>query len=158
MILMMISALLTSVTIAREKETGTIEQLLTAPVTPFEVLIGKIVAVYRHWLVDGALVVTFAQLIFQVPFVGSHLLLLAFGLVYVATALSIGILISSLVSTQQVAMMLALVTTMLPSVMLSGFIFAIKNMPAPLQVLAHIVPATVFHSNHSRGYAQRSGD
>ena len=72
------------------------------------------------------------------------LLLLWFGIIYVSTALAVGILISSLVRTQQVAMMLALVTTLLPSVMLSGFMFAIRNMPVALQALSHIVPARYF--------------
>ncbi|MEA3297355.1 MAG: ABC transporter permease [candidate division Zixibacteria bacterium] len=143
-ILLMISALLTSITIAREKETGTMEQLLTAPVRPVEILIGKILPYIVIALLDGVLVLVFAKLIFGVPFVGSYLLLLAFGLIYVTTALSIGILISSLVKTQQIAMMFAITTTMLPSVMLSGFIFAIKNMPSFLQLLSRIIPATYF--------------
>ncbi len=143
-ILMMISALLTSITIAREKETGTMEQLLTAPVTPVQIIIGKIAPYIGLALLDGILVLVFAKIIFKVPFVGSYLLLLLFGLVYVSAALSIGILISSLVKTQQVAMMSALVATLLPSVMLSGLIFAIRNMPLVLQGLAHIVPAKYF--------------
>ncbi|UCG60508.1 MAG: ABC transporter permease [Candidatus Zixiibacteriota bacterium] len=143
-ILMMISALLTSITIAREKETGTMEQLLTAPVTPVQIIIGKILPYVGLALLDGILVLVFAKIVFGVPFVGSYLLLLAFGLIYVSAALSIGILISSLVKTQQVAMMFALVTTLLPSVMLSGLVFAIRNMPPVLQGLAQIVPAKYF--------------
>jgi len=143
-IMLMISALLTSITIAREKETGTMEQLLTTPVRPSEILIGKILPYIAIALADGILVWLFARLIFGVPFIGSHLLLLAFGLVYISTSLAVGILISSLVSTQQMAMMLAITTTMLPSVMLSGFIFAIKNMPLILQQVTRIVPATYF--------------
>ncbi len=144
LILLMVSALLTSVTIAREKETGTLEQLLTAPVRPIEILLGKILPYVVIALLDGVFVLVFARVVFGVPFVGSHLLLLGFGLVYVSAALSIGILISSLVKTQQVAMMLAVVTTLLPSVMLSGFIFAIKNMPSFLRVLSYVVPARYF--------------
>jgi ABC-2 type transport system permease protein len=143
-ILMMISALLTSITIAREKETGTLEQLLTAPVKPREILIGKLLPYIVIAFLDGVLVLVFAKFVFGVPFVGSQLLLLLFGFVYIATALSIGILISSVVKTQQVAMMLALTVTMLPSVMLSGFIFAIKNMPEVLQAISRIIPATYF--------------
>jgi len=143
-ILMMISALLTSITIAREKETGTMEQLLTAPVSPVQILIGKITPYIGLALLDGILVLLFAELHFGVPFAGSHLLLLGFGLVYVSAALSLGILISSLVRTQQVAMMAALVATLLPSVMLSGLIFAIRNMPPVLQGLAHLMPAKYF--------------
>jgi len=143
-ILLMISALLTSITIAREKETGTLEQLLTAPVKPHQILIGKIIPYLGLAFLDGVLVLVFAWLLFRIPFRGSEALLLGFGFIYVATSLSLGILISSLVRTQQVAMMLALTTTMLPSVMLSGFVFAIKNMPVVLQYLSRIVPARYF--------------
>lgn len=143
-ILLMVSALLTSITIAREKETGTMEQLLTAPVKPYQILLGKLLPYIFIAFIDGVLVLIFAQTVFDVPFQGSYLLLLLFGFIYVATALSIGILISSLVRTQQVAMMIALVSTLLPSVMLSGFIFAIKNMPFLLQAVSRIVPATYF--------------
>ncbi len=143
-ILMMISALLTSITLAREKEMGTMEQLLTAPVTPVQIIIGKILPYIGLALLDGLLVLIIARLLFDVPFVGSRLLLLMFGFIYVSAALALGILISSLVKTQQVAMMLALVTTLLPSVMLSGLIFAIRNMPPVLQGIAHLMPAKYF--------------
>jgi ABC-2 type transport system permease protein len=143
-ILIMISALLTSVTIAREKETGTMEQLLVAPVRAREILLGKIVPYIVIAFIDGMLVLFFAKLTFGVPFTGSALTLALFTVVYVSSALAIGILISSIVATQQVAMMLALVTTMLPSVMLSGFIFAIKNMPLPLQIISHFIPARYY--------------
>jgi ABC-2 type transport system permease protein len=143
-ILMMISALLTSITIAREKETGTMEQLLTAPVKTREILLGKLVPYTVIAFLDGTLILVFAKVVFGVPFVGSNLLLLLFGFIYVTTALSIGILISAMVNTQQLAMMFALTLTMLPSVMLSGFIFPIKNMPVFLQGLSYIVPARYF--------------
>lgn len=143
-ILIMVSALLTSITIAREKETGTLEQLLTAPVKPGHILIGKLIPYVFIAFFEGILVVLFARIIFAVPFVGSHLLMLGFGLVYVTTALAIGILISSLADTQQVAMFATLLSTMLPSVMLSGFIFAIKNMPPVLQGISYVIPARYF--------------
>jgi len=143
-ILMMVSALLTSITIAREKETGTMEQLLTAPVSAGQIIIGKILPYVVIALADGVLVLIFAKILFNVPFRGSGIVLLGFGMLYIITSLSIGILISSAVKTQQVAMMLALMSTMLPSIMLSGFIFALKNMPVVLQGLSHIVPARYF--------------
>ena len=145
-ILMMISALLTSVTIAREKETGTMEQLLTSPVSPRQIIIGKVLPYIALALFDGILVLTFALTIFGVPFVGSMLLLLFFGLIYIIAALSLGILISTLVSTQQLAMMAAQLITILPSVMLSGYIFEIKNMPKVLQYVTYIIPARYFIS------------
>ncbi len=86
----------------------------------------------------------FAKVLFAVPFVGSFWLLMGLEMIYVTTALSIGILISTAVPTQQLAMQFALLITMLPSIMLSGFIFAVKNMPIPLQIVSKIVPATYF--------------
>jgi ABC-2 type transport system permease protein len=144
MILMMVSALMTSMTIAREKESGTMEQLLTTPVTPGEVLIGKLLPYVVIAFLDGVIVLLFARLVFDVPFVGSYTLLLFFGLIYVTTALSLGILVSSVVNTLQEATMLAQMLTLLPSVMLSGLIFAIKNMPWVLQAVSHIVSARYF--------------
>ena len=144
-ILMTISALLTSITIAREKETGTLEQLLTTPVTPGEILIGKLLPYVVIAFFDGALIVTLAKLLCSMfPLSARTCLLVLFGFVYIATALSLGILISSVTKTQQVAMMLAQTTTLLPAVMLSGFIFAIRNMPPVLQGISLFVPARYF--------------
>jgi ABC-2 type transport system permease protein len=143
-ILMMISALLTSITIAREKETGTIEQLLTTPITPVQVIIGKVIPYVVLAFIDGALIIAFGVWHFGVPFEGSSVLLILFGVIYIIAALSIGILISTLVRTQQVAMMAAILVTVLPSVMMSGFIFEITNMPSVLQVIAYIIPAKYF--------------
>ncbi len=145
-ILMMISALLTSVTIAREKESGTMEQLLTTPVTARQIIIGKTVPYIALALLDGFLVLAFGVFHFGVPFNGSIMLLFFFGVIYVIAALALGIFISTLVKTQQLAMMAALIVTVLPSVMLSGFIFEIKNMPLVLQWVTHIVPARYFIS------------
>jgi ABC-2 type transport system permease protein len=143
-ILMMISALLTSITIAREKETGTMEQLLVSPITPGEVIVGKVLPYIGLALLDAALVIGYAVFQFGVPFVGSVALLLLFTLIYIVAALSAGILISTLVRTQQVAMMTAQLITVLPSVMLSGFIFELRNMPRVLQAISYIVPARYF--------------
>lgn len=143
-ILMMISALLTSITIAREKETGTMEQLLTAPVKPGQIIIGKVVPYIGLAVLDGVLVLLFGVLHFGVPFNGSVALLFLFGVIYIVAALSLGILVSTAARTQQQAMIAAMLLTVLPSVMLSGFIFEIKNMPIVLQYLSHVIPATYF--------------
>ncbi|RKX19180.1 MAG: ABC transporter permease [Candidatus Zixiibacteriota bacterium] len=143
-ILMMISALLTSVTIAREKESGTMEQLLTTPITPRQIIIGKTLPYVGLAILDGFLVLGFGVFYFGVPFIGSTLLLFVFGVIYVIAALAIGIFISTIVKTQQLAMMGAMMVTVLPSVMLSGFIFEIKNMPLVLQIITYIVPARYF--------------
>jgi ABC-2 type transport system permease protein len=143
-ILMLVSALLTSLTIAREKETGTLEQLLTAPVRPREIILGKVIPYFVLASFDGFLVWAFAVFHFGVPMNGSILLMVLFGTVYVLAALSIGILVSTLVRSQQVAMMTTLMVTMMPSVLLSGFAFDLGNMPRVLQAISYIVPARYF--------------
>jgi len=92
----------------------------------------------------GVIVISVALFWFEVPFNGSYFMLILFSLVYLICALSFGILISTKAKTMQVALMLALITTLLPSVMLSGFIFPIASMPAPIRTLTHIVPARYF--------------
>jgi ABC-2 type transport system permease protein len=145
-ILMLVSALLTSLTIAREKETGTMEQLLTAPVKPSQIILGKVIPYIGLAGLDGLLVWAFAVLHFGVPMNGSMLLLVSFGVIFVVAALSIGILVSTLARTQQVAMVATLILTMMPSVLLSGFAFEIHNMPRVLQAVTYIVPARYFIS------------
>jgi ABC-2 type transport system permease protein len=143
-ILMLVSALLTSLTIAREKETGTLEQLLTAPVRPHQIILGKVIPYFVLAGFDGFLVWAFAVFHFGVPMNGSLLLMVFFGTIYVLAALSIGILVSTLARTQQVAMMTTLMVTMMPSVLLSGFAIDIGNMPRVLQAISYIVPARYF--------------
>jgi ABC-2 type transport system permease protein len=143
-ILMMISALLTSLAIAREKETGTLEQLLASPVHPIEVIVGKVIPYIVLALLDGLLIIASGLLIFGVPFRGSPLLLLVGTLIYLYPCLALGLLISTIARTQQFAMMLALILTILPSVMLSGFVFPVLSMPKFHQFLSSIIPATYY--------------
>jgi ABC-2 type transport system permease protein len=143
-ILMLVSALLTSLTIAKEKETGTMEQLLTAPVRPYQIILGKVIPYFTLAGLDGFLVWAFAVFHFGVPMNGSMFLMVVLGTIYVLAALSIGILISTLVRTQQLAMMTTLMVTMMPSVLLSGFAFEIRNMPLPLRAISYVVPARYF--------------
>ena len=143
-ILMMISALLTSVTIAREKETGTMEQILVSPINPLEIVLGKVVPYVLIAFFDGALVVIAARYIFAVPINGSILLLALMSFFYLYACLSLGVFISTKANSQLIAMMVALVITMLPSILLSGFIFPIKSMPYVLRLITYIVPARYF--------------
>jgi ABC-2 type transport system permease protein len=143
-ILMMICALLTSITISREKETGTMDLLLVSPVHPAEIIIGKIIPYIIISLLDAIIVLFLAKLVFNIPLKGDLLLLLALSIVYIYTALGMGLLISSLAPTQQVAMMAALVATLLPSIILSGFIFPIFSMPAPIRAVTYLVPAKYY--------------
>ena len=140
----MISALLTSITIARERETGTMEQLLTAPIRPLQIIVGKVIPYIGLGVIDGLVVLILGVVIFDVPFNGTVLLLVLFGVIYIIAALALGVLISTIANTQQVAMMIALGVTVLPSVMLSGFIFEIRNMPQILQYFTHLIPARYF--------------
>lgn len=144
LILVMISALLTSITITREKEMGTMEQILVSPVRPFEIVLGKVLPYILMAFLDGLLILVLGMIMFGVPFTGSYLLLLLLTTLYVTAALSLGLLISTVVSTQQVAMMIAVAATLLPTVMLSGFIFPLKSMPVVIQAVSYIVPAKYY--------------
>lgn len=143
-IMMLICTLLTSITITRERESGTMEQILVSPIRPYEIIFGKIVPYVILALIDAVVVLACARLIFGVPFRGSPWLLLLFCVIYVYAALSFGVFISARVKTQQVAMILAQVTTTLPAIMLSGFIFPILSLPIVLQILSYLVPAKYF--------------
>ncbi|HEY2378648.1 MAG TPA: ABC transporter permease [Gemmatimonadaceae bacterium] len=143
-VLTIISALMTAISLTREKETGTMEILLVSPLKPLEIIVGKVLAYVVIGFVSVLLVVAEARLIFSVPLRGSLLLLLAEGLLYILTSLSLGILISSRTSSQRVAMIGALAGTMLPTILLSGFIFPIESMPWPLRLISNVVPAKWF--------------
>jgi ABC-2 type transport system permease protein len=143
-ILLMISALLTSVAIAREKELGTMGQLLVSPLRPLEIIVGKIIPYLFLAAVDGILVLVVGRLAFDVRIEGNPWFLGLCSLAYVFTALSIGLLISTIAKRQQHAMFMALGATMMPTVLLSGFIFPVASMPVPLQVVSGIIPATYF--------------
>lgn len=143
-ILLMISALLTSIAITREKELGTMGQLLVSPVRPMEIMIGKILPYIVLAGLDGLLILGVGRLAFGVRVAGSHLFLLGASLIYIFTALSIGLLISTVAKHQQHAMFMALGATMMPSVLLSGFIFPVTSMPVALQAISLVIPATWF--------------
>lgn len=143
-VLTLISALMTAITIAREKETGTIEALLVSPLRPWQVIAGKVGPYLAIGFLSVLAVLTVARVAFDVPLRGSLALLLAEGLLYILVSLALGVLISSRTSSQRVAMMGALVGTMLPTLLLSGFIFPIESMPAPLRAISYGMPARWF--------------
>jgi ABC-2 type transport system permease protein len=140
MLLMLISALMTSLSITREKELGTMELLLVSPLRPAQIIIGKVFPYVFLAFLDACIILLLGNTIFGVPIRGSITLLLAESFLYITMALSLGILISTITSSQQVAMMISLVALMLPTILLSGFIFPVENMPAILQVLCHMMP------------------
>ncbi|MBU0508347.1 ABC transporter permease [bacterium] len=143
-VLIMICALLTSIAITREKETGTLEQMLTTPVRAGQVIVGKIIPYMTIGALDTALVFVVGTVVFGVPMAGSWFVLAGYSLVYLLVSLGIGLLISAAMPTQQLAMMIALVGTLLPTMMLSGFVFPIPSMPVVLQGVSHIIPATYY--------------
>jgi ABC-2 type transport system permease protein len=144
MVLTIISALMTALSLTREKETGTMEALLVSPLRPWQIVIGKVAPYLAIGFISVATVLIEARVVFHVPIEGSLPLLLAEGLLFILVALSIGILVSARTSSQRVAMMGTMLATMLPTQMLSGFIFPIESMPKALQWVSDIVPATWF--------------
>jgi ABC-2 type transport system permease protein len=143
-VLTIISSLMTAVSLTREKETGTLEALLVSPLRPWQIIVGKVAPYLGIGFLSVVLIVPEARIIFGVPLRGSLLLLLAEGLLFILVSLSLGILISAWTSSQRVAMLGALVGTMLPNLLLSGFIFPLESMPAPLQWISNIVPGRWF--------------
>jgi ABC-2 type transport system permease protein len=144
LILLLISTLLTSIAIVREKETGTMEQLLVSPVKPAQIIIGKVLPYTVLGFLDGLVILVVGSLLFEVPIQGSILLVMLMMLVYVVTGLSLGMLVSTMAKTQSVAMLVAITLTVLPSMLMSGFIFPITSMPKVLQWFSRVVPATYF--------------
>jgi ABC-2 type transport system permease protein len=143
-IMMVIAALLTSLTVAREWETGTMEQLISTPLRGTELIAGKLVPYFAIGILDLVLSVLVGEFVFHVPLRGSLLLLFGLSLLFLVCALSFGILISIVARQQRLASQIAMVTTMLPAFLLSGFIFPIENMPPPIQAVSHIITARYF--------------
>jgi ABC-2 type transport system permease protein len=143
-VLTIISSLMTAISLTREKETGTMEALLVSPLRPWQIIVGKVAPYLAVGFIVVVGVIVEARLVFDVPLRGSLALLLFEGLLFILVSLSLGILISARTSSQRVAMMAALVGTMLPTMLLSGFIFPLESMPAPLRLISFVVPARWF--------------
>jgi len=143
-ILMLVSAMMTSISITREKELGTMEILLVSPLKPFQVIIGKVVPYIFLSIINAIVIVLLSIFIFKMPVQGSLFLLSFQSVLFIINALSLGILISTISETQQTAMMISLMGLMLPVILLSGFIFPISSMPVPLQIISHVIPAKWF--------------
>ena len=143
-IMMVIAALLTALTVAREWENGTMEQLIATPLTGPELIVGKLVPYFCIGVFDLALCVLVGRYVFDVPLRGNLALLLGLALIFLVVALSLGMLISILGRSQFVSSQFAMVATLLPAFLLSGFVFPIENMPGVLQMVTHVVPARYF--------------
>lgn len=143
-ILMLVSAMMTSISIAREKETGTMEILLVSPLRPIQIILGKVTPYLVLSFLNAILILVLSWAVFGMPVKGSLVLLLAESILFIAMALSLGILISTVSNSQQMAMMLSMFALMLPTMLLSGFIFPIENMPSWLQALTLMMPPRWF--------------
>ena len=143
-ILMLVSAMMTSISITREKELGTMEILLVSPIKPIQVIVGKVFPYIFLSIINALVIVLLSVFVFNMPIQGSLFLLATESILFIITALALGILISTISATQQTAMMISLMGLMLPVILLSGFIFPISSMPLPLQIISNIVPAKWF--------------
>jgi ABC-2 type transport system permease protein len=143
-VMMIMAAILTSLCMAREWETGTMEQLIATPVSGLELIFGKLAPYFCIGVLDLILCVCVGEFIFDVPLRGSLGLLAGLALLFLFGALSFGILLSIITRNQLLASQLAIVTTVLPAFLLSGFIFPIENMPLPIQVVTHVISARYF--------------
>lgn len=143
-IMMIVAAMLTSLTIAREWERGTMEQLAATPVSRAEVVLGKLLPYLAIGLIDVAVSTALGVFLFGVPFRGSVLLLLGASTAFLFGGLGLGIYLSAVTRSQLLATQVAMVVTFLPAFLLSGFLYAIQNMPIPLQGATLLVPARYF--------------
>jgi len=143
-ILMLVSAMMTSISITREKELGTMEILLVSPIKPFQVIIGKVFPYIFLSIINAIMILVLGYFVFGMPIEGSVILLALETVLFIVTSLALGILISTFSETQQTAMMMSLMGLMLPVNLLSGFIFPITSLPVPLQYIGDIIPAKWF--------------
>jgi len=143
-VLTIISCLMTAITLTREKETGTMEALLVSPLRPWQIIVGKVAPYLLVGFASVVGVIAEARLVFDVPLRGSITLLFAEGTLFILVSLALGVLISARTSSQRVAMTGALLGTMLPTMILSGFLFPVESMPRVLQYISNVVPAKWF--------------
>lgn len=141
MILMLICAMMSSISIAREKELGTMEVILVSPMSPILIILAKVVPYFTLSLINFATVLCLAVFVLEVPIQGSLLLLILVSIIFIFVSLALGLLISSIVDTQIAALLFSVMGLMFPVIMLSGLMFPIENMPLILQGLAQIIPA-----------------
>lgn len=143
-IMILISAMMTAITISREKEMGTMEILLASPLRPIQIILGKVVPYMILSLINALIILFLGVTVFHVPILGNFILLFFGILLYIFLSLSLGILISTIAKDQLQALSISGFALMLPSMLLSGFIFPVKNMPIPLQIIANLMPPKWF--------------
>jgi ABC-2 type transport system permease protein len=146
LILIIICALMTSVTITREKEFGTMEVLLVSPLRPIQIIVGKVIPYFILSFINVLVILALSWLVFGLPVKGSLILLLAECMLYILMSLTLGILISTVSKNMQQAIFISLIGLMLPTILLSGFIFPIENMPKIYDYVSMILPPRYFIS------------
>jgi len=144
LILMLVSAMMTSISIAREKELGTMEILLVSPLKPLPIVIGKVIPYMVLSFVNAIVIIALSYFVFGMPIQGNLVFLMLETLLFIFMALSLGILISTVSNSQMVAMFISMFALLLPTMLLSGFIFPVENMPKVLQWISSIMPAKYF--------------
>jgi ABC-2 type transport system permease protein len=141
MILMLISAMMTSVAIVKEKELGTLEVLLVSPTRPIWVIISKLIPYLTLSIINFIVILLLSVFILKLPIRGELSLLFSVSILYIVCSLALGMLISTVAQTQQVALLMSLMGLMMPTILFSGFMFPIENLPKPMQIISNIVPA-----------------
>lgn len=145
LVLLLVCVLMTSVSIVKEKETGTMEILLVSPMNPLTVIIAKAIPYFFLSLINLTVILLMSIFLLEMPMNGSILLLYSVSSILILCALSLGLLISNSTSSQQAAMLISLMAMLLPTIMFSGFMFPLENMPEPLQWVANIVPSKWYY-------------
>ncbi len=143
-VILLTCAMMTSITITREKEFGTMEVLLVSPLKPIQIILGKVIPYFIISLIDVILILLLSWLVFEIPIKGSLVLLMLESMLYIMLGLSLGIMISTIARTMQQAMFTSLLGLMLPAIVLSGFVFPIESMPKVYNWISMIIPPRWF--------------
>jgi ABC-2 type transport system permease protein len=141
----LVTLVLTSLAVVKEKEIGTMEQLIVTPIRPYQLIAGKLIPFTILGLVSVIIVLLSMRIIFEIPVKGSGTFLLVSAFLYILSTLGIGLFISTVSKTQQQAMMIAIFAVMMPMIFLSGFAFPVENMPVAIQYISHIIPLKYFN-------------
>jgi ABC-2 type transport system permease protein len=144
MVLLLVCTMMTAITIVKEKEMGTMEIMLVSPMQPIKIVLAKAVPYLLLSVINITSILLLSVFVLGVPINGNLFLLVAESVLFILVSLSLGLLISARVASQQAAMFISLVGMFLPTIMLSGFMFPVENMPRPLQLVSNIVPAKWF--------------
>jgi len=143
-LMMVIAAMMTSLTVSREWEIGTMEQLIATPVRPYEMIFGKLFPYYILGLIQTVLVILIGKILFNVPFRGNLLFLFLASSLFLVCGLGIGLFISTVSKSQQLSFMMSIILTLLPAFLLSGFLFPVASMPRLIRIVTNFVPAKYF--------------